>query len=159
MVNAIDAPQRQVDQRGERDHRPAQRPEHEPPVVMDVEVEIPRPVDEGELEENQPQAACDEKPRHLPLRFSARQGQEDSGAREEGKQRCAEMRDPAREKNRRRRAGEVEGVDPMDRAIMEIITNVIQGHHDHDQAAQEIHGIETRHGGTRNDGAHGLEVA
>src|SRR5207248_11533607 len=97
-----------IDQSREQDHRPAERPDHQQALVMVTEVETPaEPPNYRHLEEHQPKTATYQESREIVFRFAVTGGKERARSGEKEKHRRAEMRNPAREKQRRVRLGEI----------------------------------------------------
>src|SRR5258708_4688019 len=91
--------QRQMNQRGEYDHRDANNPDHlKKKEQFRVYAESHEESNHGNLKNDQPQSACDQKARQLALAFATGKLQIRSSAREKDKYRCAEVGYPAREK-------------------------------------------------------------
>jgi hypothetical protein len=134
-----DRRERQVHQRRQGDHRPAQRPQHDQQreAVIDVEL-ITEAAEHDDLDHDQPEAAGEQQPRQRADRLLP-QRQIRAGAGEQEKDRRAEMGDPAREEQRGARARDVGGTDPRH---AEEIARVIERHHDHDRAADEVDRFE-----------------
>jgi hypothetical protein len=104
--------ERKVHEGGEGHHRHADRPDdlHQAEEAV-VEVE-PRPdADDGEFQDDQPQAACQQEARELRARGAARTLQVRGDASQEHKDRRTEVGDPARQKQERRRLCEVGGIE------------------------------------------------
>jgi len=134
----------EMDEAGEHDHRQADGPEneedHDGIVIRDL-----KEVDEAEdsdFENGEPDAAGDKEAREFGLGAVAALHPEKSadtgGEHEDGR---AEMGDPAGEEEGRRGAGEVGGEELHGIAIDEV-ADVIDGHDDHDGAAEGVDGLE-----------------
>jgi hypothetical protein len=130
-----DRARRQVDQRRERDHRPAQHPEdvHQRDVEVDVELVGQAPQHDG-IESDQPESAGPQVTRQLGTGLLA-QLEARAHAGEQAEYRGADMRDPAREEQRHgggRRIGRIASRDAQ------VVAHMIERHHDHHEAAQHV---------------------
>ena len=136
-----------MDQPGQHDHRPTQRPQCREDVAGRGDFESPaEPHQQRELEKDQPEPARDEKPRQLALRFPAHNRQKHTRPGEKREDRRAEMGDPACEENRGRGSREIGRLDAVESAPVEKIPRVVERHHDHDEPAEQIHGFQPGRG-------------
>ena len=126
--------QRQPAQRRERDHRPAQRPDHYQHRHVIVDVELKPGTDHRHFEEHEPEPSRQQEPGEL-RDGSPSEREKGAGSREQEKRRRTEMGDPAREKQRHRRLREVRRAEA---GHAEEVAYVIERHEDHDDAAQRV---------------------
>ena len=140
-------PPGQINERGQRDHRHAERAEHqEQHRVAHLEREVERQAHHGQLDQDQPGATRQQKPRELRLRGTgAIETKEGADASSEQKHRRADVGDPAREEQDRRRAGEILRRETHG-ARVEEITGVVERHDDHHRSAQRVDRGEARRG-------------
>ena len=132
---------RQEDQPGQKDHRPADGPDDLAEGEQVVDVQEPAETDDRQLQEDQPHAATQKKPGQLPLAPAAGTVEKRSGARQKHKDRGTEMGDPARQEVGRRRLGQVER---LERQARNVAFDMIERHeHDHN-AAQKVDRVEAR---------------
>jgi hypothetical protein len=99
-----------------------------------VEVELQRKAHDQELEKNQPEATAAEKSGQLRLRHPSA-GEIGACSGEKGEDGRAEMGDPA---GKEERPGRRSKICRLRSQVAEEIVNVVQGHDDYDQPAQEI---------------------
>ena len=132
---------RQADERSEQDHRPAERPQHEQHRHPIVEIElVGEAPNQHHLENDQPEPPREKESGQFTRRPPP-QREVGARAREQEEHRRAEVRDPAREKQPRRRVGQVRGILP---GHAEEVPRVIERHHDHDHAADEVDRFQAR---------------
>ena len=147
MLAIASARRGQVDERRQGDHGPAERPQDEQEHgITRSEGEIHRQPHQRELDDHQPEAARPEKARELRRgRTGTLRSKKGTNAGGKEKHRRANVGDPAREEEERRRAREIfrrEGHGP---GVKEV-ARVVERHDDHDGAAKRIDGGEARGG-------------
>ena len=142
-AHAEQDPPRQMDGGGEHDHAPAQRPEHQQEQRVDAEVEEEREADGRHLEHDQPQPARQQKPRHRRAIAGAAVAEPDAQTGAEHEHRRAEVGDPARQEDRRRRPRQVLGLK-LHRLEVDEVAGVVDGHQHHHQTAQDVDGGDAR---------------
>jgi hypothetical protein len=129
----------QIHERREGNHRPSERPQHDQQGDPIIEVELKgEATDDRQLEEDQPQAAREQQPGEFAAR-SPPSRQRGARPRQQEKDRRAQVGDPSGEEQRRRRARDV-GRTYRDDA--EEIACVIKRHQDHDDAAEDVDGLD-----------------
>jgi hypothetical protein len=139
---------REAHERGERDHRPPERPEHDEDRDAIIEVElVGEAAQHHDLEKDQPEPTREQEARELRLGLPAKR-QVRAGSREQKEDGRADVRDPAREEERRRRLREIDGILAGD---AEIVACVIERHDDHDHPAHDVDRLDAhaRRGGGR----------
>ena len=134
----------QMNNRRQRDHRHADRENHLGDKVTEMDVEAPAEPHDRELDQDQPEAARDEETADVGgavrvVVTTLRAVQKCGNAGQEDESRRAEMRHPARQEQRR-----VGDVARIEAAIGKKIAGVVEGHHDHHQAAQRVDRTEAR---------------
>ena len=137
----------QADEQRQQDHAPAQHPDHAGEhEVREVQVERPEEANQRQLQDDEQRAAPDEEsPKSGRVRERAAV-QKRAGPGEECERRRAEVRDPPREEDRRRgAAGRHAGID----------ADVIDRHQDHDDAAHDVDGLESRRSALGHAAEHG----
>ena len=105
---------------------------------MSLKREVHAEAQYGDIEQHQPEPALDQEQRKLPGRrrgVALPQPRGSTGG--EHKDRGAEVRHPAGEKDRGRGARQVIGLEKL-RVSVEEITNVVERHQDHDKAAKGV---------------------
>ncbi len=131
-----DRPARQVDERGKRDHRHTDCENHLRDEMIEMEAEAPPETHDGEFDQHEPDAAREQKAADI-AGTAALSVQKRRNPRQKDKGWRAEMRNPARQEQRR-----IGDVARIKSAGSKEIACVIERHHDHDQTAQEIDRIE-----------------
>jgi hypothetical protein len=132
-----DRPAGKMDQNRERDHRGSDREDHLGDEMIGREAEGPGEPDHGELDQDQPQSARDQKATDLAVAAPLRAIEEGRDAGEKDECRCAEVRDPAGQEQRR--LGDIARIESAGR---EEVAGMVERHQYHDQAAQEINGSD-----------------
>ena len=130
--------ERQPRQEAERDHRPAERPEDGQEDRPVAQGKVHRKAQGGEFEQDEPEAALDEEGGPA-FRVAAAQPEESTDPGREEEDRGAEVRDPAREEEGDGGPGQVLRRKGHGAEVKEV-PGVVEGHEDHDQAAQGVHG-------------------
>ena len=142
-----DPAQRKEDEPRQRNHGPTDRPDDDAHRKTVIKVELPaQAAHPGQFQQHKPQPARQQKARQLRLRFAPRRGKKCACSREKNEDRRAEMRNPAREEQRR--IGPVQLRRFKCEVARKIMARVVQRHEDHHQSPQRIHGIESGAGKT-----------
>ena len=145
-AEAGDRRPRQADQSGEDHHRAADGPDHlRDHADRQVGGEVPAEGDDGELEEDEPQAPAQQEPAQLARRAPGT-GHPGAGAGEEHEHGGAEVGDPPGAEQRQVGAVQVGRVEVR---IGEVGAHVVEHHDDHDQAAEQVHVVEPAAGRRR----------
>src|SRR5690242_15441616 len=120
-----------MDEHGEGNHRPAQRPQHTYSPLAVIKVESPGQIYRGRLKERQPEAACEEPSAKLALGQTLLGGEKGACSGEKNKGRRAEVSDPPRKKYRRGSAFEIGGREIR---LAEKPAHMVKRHEHHHQA-------------------------
>jgi len=138
--------QRQFDESRHQDHAAADDPYHAGHfVVCEIEVEGPGETEDCEFEEDEPEAADDQEARNVGVLAGV---EEDAGSSQEDEGWGTEMRDPSGEEDSGSGAtGGQAGVDAY----------MIDGHDDHDGAANDVNGCDAGTGSWSCYGGSGLK--
>src|SRR5206468_10680804 len=89
---------RQMQREGKDNHRPSERPEHERESWDQPEPKLKTDRADGEVEENEPETACREKPTRFARRASSLEVEPKAQAGEKTESRRAEVSHPPRRK-------------------------------------------------------------
>ena len=103
-------------------------------LVVEVELVGRGSADERQLEDDEPEPAREQEARQLGARLAA-QRRGTRRCRSRGRNRRAEVGDPAREEQRRRRGRDGSGVRARD---AEEVARMVERHDDHDDAANKV---------------------
>jgi hypothetical protein len=137
--DAGDRPPRQIDEAAQHHHRGSNRPDHLAHEEIQIETERPGQANDGEFDEDEPEAAREQEPAHLAGSATPRPVEIRRNAGEKDEQRRAVMRDPACQEQRR--AGDIAWVHA---GRTEEVPRVIKRHQDHDRTAQKVDRIDAR---------------
>jgi len=131
----------QMSESGEKNHAEAEHPENEEKDegALYANLEHPQETDDGEFQQDEPEAAREEEARELRFGAAVLFVEKSTNACSECKNGRAEMRDPAGEEEGGGGAGEVGGIEGHGGGTDEV-AHVVDRHDDHDEAAEGVDG-------------------
>jgi hypothetical protein len=135
---------RQPDKPGQHDHRCADRPDHPRHQRGEARIERPADANDGEFENDQPEAAGQQEAADLGGGPALRAIEPGRNPGQKDEHRRTVMRDPAGEEQ----CG-VGDVARIGAARTEEVAGMVERHQDHHQTAQQIDGIQPRNGSGR----------
>ncbi len=133
---------------GEKDHTQPEHPENEKEEerALKANLEQPQETDNGEFQQDEPKAACEEEARELRFGAAILFVEESADTGGEGENRRAEMSDPAGKEEGGGGSGKIGRLEGHGGGAYKV-TDVIERHDDHDEAAKSVDGLESRIGG------------